>query len=382
MERLEETIESGVVEQLMNVDDDEGGAGSVNLHHEAQPTPERFKQAVMSYKTAPLIRLSQSIDRLKEQHSVSFEGEEERQLQLALLYMLRTSFFDEGYYGQGTFAKTCSNIQGQMHERKIESFQETLRRSQLDQRPINELIREGEGFAFNTSEAAETTAQQHASAVVENLAFYRGHYSHKVEGNEGNLAKNQEALIATSKYSQRSLDSAHALLETVEVNQVPASSDPILEGTKMRLQRSRRAFEQSRNLEKVKRSRQLNHAAAEQLLLQQLPKEVDQAQFKEHFELIDARVEEMRYEESLTPDDLYLLMVSKLDELGYVELNATDYRGLPTSEESLVPFIVKARCGCRPEPKLDVEAAKREGGSNSRAHRSVGVIDARRTGFF
>ena len=346
VEEFEDTIDKGVTEELARLKKSEKKDEMIG------PSIDR-QEAMMSYKTAPLIRLSKLIDDLKNQDNCP---KEQQQLKLALLYMLRTSFFDEGYYAQGTFAKTCSNVGGQIHDRKIEGFRETLERARLEQRPIHQLMEEGHRFNFNVNKAARTTGEQHASAALENLAFYYGHYEHKLDSNENldQLPKEQEALIATSKYSQRSIDSAKAIHDITKSQPGSLILESIYEGEKRMIQSVHQMLQQSCDLETVKRSRRISSITAEKLLLKEFEKIVDDKEklekIKEMIQDANDYIEKQRYEETITLDDLYIIMISKLAK--FIPFPDLDYRGLPTNSKfPMISLIVKARCGCIPAIK-------------------------------
>ncbi len=116
---------------------------------------EKIEHAQMTYKTKVLMNISQEMDNLNtkiknleiqmttpqksgglfanrhvQMHELVLKVEEAR-LKLATLYLLRTSFFDEGYNTQGAFAKVCRTLGGQTHERTLEKFQGALKKLSL-----------------------------------------------------------------------------------------------------------------------------------------------------------------------------------------------------------------------------------------------------------
>lgn len=320
--------------------------------------PLALKLATMSYKAEGLVRVSQEIDELQSsQGGLTPQARDVQKLKIASLSMLRTTFFDEGYYAQGTFSKTCSNVTGQMHQRKIEDFRETLATASRSNADINLLIAQGRGFDFHIDQTPKTSSSQHASSVFENHAFYRGHFEHKVGDSHDDLDKHLKAVVATSKYSERVVDAAHALISSV-----PEGS-PIVERAKTQLEKTQKILDKTRELEKVKRAKQLNSSTSKALIGAQLSP-IDRERFEKDFSNFEKRIEDLRFEESLTPEDHYLLLLDNLAHAGYSQFEIAeenDYRGLPITSNPYFSDVLKARCGCQPDKKVNERAAVEEG---------------------
>lgn len=173
-------------------------------------------------------------------------------LKLAFLGLLRTSFFDEGYNTQGDFNKTCLRKGGQIH-----SFMVNKRRTRIDFLKVGGRSQRRHSIFEKSpiSKKQETKANpmEEISSMRENLAMYQGHLLHKFIKNlpgkryifrseprindsedlvglinqlrtgkayskkEINKAL-QTAFVDTSKYMERCLESATALIKYMRNN--------------------------------------------------------------------------------------------------------------------------------------------------------------------
>lgn len=380
IEKFESDVESGISKQLLlssGVSAEDISAMSPKEINEAckkisTANPEARKQASMSYKSKGLMEVSRMMDSCKaeiakiQQRTIStafhetlqpqqkeIEQKERKNLEremlkLGNLYLLRTSFFDEGYNTQGSFIKVCFNKEGQMHQRSIENFQKNLQQGLQQNRSINELIAEGSGFKLGKAQTKKSSPEQNAASAQENLAMYKGHYDHKVH--EGTLKQHQNAVIATSKYSERTLQANQELLDSLIKKNPDLSKDQAFSALAAKNQE---LLFKSGELEKVKRGNQLNYFTTEALIFDVLqgkvPKE-KQGQLRQDIKTAmmfsEKLVNRFKYEESLTPQDKHDAILSQLAGLGYVKiLEKPDAYGFAISDNSAINDIVKARVG-------------------------------------
>lgn len=285
---------------------------------------------------------------------------EQAYLRLGNLALIRDSFFDEGYNTEGAFIKVCFRAEGQMHLRKVESFQNKLRVS----RDASGVVPE---YQLGEAQRTKSNAQQNASSAFENIAMYKGHFEHNLAGKE--LQHYQDAAIETSKYSERALSASMELLEEMEkANPQLKEVDSKNEAVKA----AARAFQDvkkdvedtlnlARNLEQVKRGKVLNKASAMQLLWKELSPGKDAVDTAKLLEVLERVLEkdkpEFRFEETLLPEQKYLAMIGGLS--GHIEWEMEgevvklDKDGLPKTKNTKVELILKARCGL--EPSLEEE---------------------------
>ncbi len=243
--------------------------------------------ARMSYKTPGLVRLSEQMDRLKDRiatlekeslvaPSFAHNGElsnaaqesakirtekndreiERARLQLGTMYLVRTSFFDEGYNTEGCYIAVCDKSRGQIHERGLDRAKEVTRKREMNlssstsspqSSPVivrkvldrvssaadlmglsgisgrirsrshsltpddSASIKPAVSPRTQGRAVAKNTNQELLSKTCENSAMYLGHFHHKAL-TEGA----QKAFVATSKYSERASAGALELLRNAK----------------------------------------------------------------------------------------------------------------------------------------------------------------------
>ncbi len=333
--------------------------------------PHARKLAMMSYKSSGLIELSKQMDICKAQIAVlqkkcdSTEVEmcrpqqrvawqkdyaqlEKLHLKLASLYLARTSFFDEAYNTQGAFTKVCFTFEGQIHQREVEKFQETLQEARIDNKSINALIAQGKGFKLGSGQRERASISQEVASAQENLAMYKGHYSHAIETGSAH----QKAVIATSKYSERTLRSNQEILAAAMKTDPKLREDPNFRRV---LAENERLLFIASELEKTKRSVALNHATTQELLFDALSPNVP----RENWDSLRASIKELadmsepggmlgrlKMEESLTWQEKYLALISRLANQGFLVIrDEEDAHGFLVSNNPEVDAILKARVG-------------------------------------
>ncbi len=236
---------------------------------------------------------------------------DQARLKLATMYLVRTSFFDEGYNTQGCYIAVCESDKGQMRQRGTERAkgrrQEEIqqqspamarkrdsltasasRRLSLSLRSLSGLLpasaqplvtKMAQGLRADTSPsqsvtplasprtllpAQKVTPQQMKSLAEENDAMYRGHFSAKAE-----KLGVETSFIANSKYSERALSGAVALLEAA------VKSDPTLSQSNQfagLLRNLKECHLKVSHLEVAKRGQRLPSPVAKRLLLDELQK--------------------------------------------------------------------------------------------------------------
>ena len=327
VEQLQKDVISGTEEQLLQ--DHQGSEEAVK---ELKSTPDKydaaFKNATIGYRMKGLMEISKKIDacqkKIDERNQLTqangkayaeIMDDEDKlstdklQIELATLYLVRSSFVEEGFNTQGAYLKICSNERGQIHQRKVDEIQHMLASG------VTSLF----GYELDAAQVKKTTAQQNASSASENLAYYLGHYSHA-----DSLSEHQKALTVTSKYSQRVL-TANAELIQQSLERATKDGDPkLIAAAKTLLVQNQELFSKSVELEKVKRETQLNRFSTEERLFKALspknePSDKIRAIVKEIIELSepDGKIGD-KFEESLSPQDKYLVLWTKLASRGLI----------------------------------------------------------------
>lgn len=219
--------------------------------------------------------LQQSLDRLlpmREQLITSHKDERARcEVARARAALLILSCEDEGYLTQGAYRRVCEVKGGQKYQRSVETSQKKLEGSMVEGLLPLDVAIQG-GLFLKPAQRLQASPQENMSSMMENWAMYRGHFQKK----ESHTGSALEALIATSKYSQRALAAAYALMDQLGI---PESITAQRSGLKELL------FETAEQ-ELAKRGKWLNYSATVELLVAQIAsnfeKELEKELGKEH----------------------------------------------------------------------------------------------------
>ena len=338
----------------------------------AQTNPEGMKTAMMSYKAKGLLEVSKMMDKskatisglqkkmgeLEKQRSYfprqaqgawqqAYQKVEEEQLKLANLFLLRTSFFDEGYNTQGAFIQVCFKEGGQIHQRQFENYQK-----QLVGKTVPQLLAQDKRFELGAAQKLKSTPLQDSTSAAENYAMYVGHHAHKVHGSS-QLADHQAATVATSKYSERTLLSNKKMLEELVIKNPSLKKD---KGVVDAMKQNNKLLAVASELERVKRGTVLNKSTTRTALTEALdPRVKGKAGAKKLEEVVtllldatepEGSIGKLKLEESLKPQEKYLALVATLANLGLVEiLDEEDSHGFLQTSDPAVDAILKARLG-------------------------------------
>ena len=333
--------------------------------------PQALSLAMMNYKTGVLFKIAKEIDQCKSQidsitqriaksRNLSQKDllQSERQLEsyhlrIGTLALLRERFFDEGYISQGAFTKVCFVEEGQIHQSKIRDFRKTIQVSRQENIPMHELIAKNEGKKFILGEAQKKKSnnQQNIVSSQENLAMYKGHFEHALN-HHTDLASYQKAVISQSKYSERTLGSAYAVLKEVKARATPglehAQKIQELETT------LQTAYFKASELEMTKRKTQLNITTSKKLMMDAIRSKHPNLSYDKVEASVDQILKrqepgnplyDLRYEETLLPADIYFSQISALDQLGLAKVTGVDSDGNLVTDNPKLDAIVHARCG-------------------------------------
>lgn len=311
-----------------------------------------IRLAMMTYKMRGLLHTSQAMDlvhqrlkKLEEENQPSQAMQRDYlRVKLGQLDLLRNLFFDEGYTTQGAFRKVCFLMEGQIHQRKIEDQQHLIRthyRSQLQRRRSSkEMLPWSGGFKLHKAQKRRAVTQENLSSMNENLVLYLGHFQRAVRKSPDF----QKALLSNSKYSYRTIQSAAELLATMSMlpNPSPAHYAQI---KKLESQIDSLIVKISEQ-EKTKRAQLLNFTSTKTELLRVLGQNAEEAvnivlKASEPAGII----EKTRLEESVLPEDRYILLFSRMLSQKLIKESGMDAKGLPVSDHPEVDHILKAHCG-------------------------------------
>ncbi len=327
--------------------------------------------AKMTYKARVVLKLGEAMDqahaKLKELNEMVardpglssrkdyIQIKEELSIRIASLALLRTQFFDEGYNAQGTFKKICDVKGGQKHQRSIETYQKEVR-SIYEETPEESQLQELAltGIYLGEEQRTMSSELQEVISSIENLAMYRNHFQHEVQGNS-TLVGLQKALFGQSKYSERALGSALTILYKYQKDSKIKGNlplDPLL------MTEITRAYQMAADMEQVKRQRVLNAVTTRFLLIDALVKANPSTPRSEIENIVDITmrkneetIKRFQMEEPILPEDLYIQMVSILGTLAGPTRNL-DTQGLPILAHSGVDAILRARCGLNSNPEV------------------------------
>lgn len=330
----------------------------------------------------------------KDSKSLQMQGEQ-AQLRLGTLALIRESFFDEGYITQGAFIKVCFRAEGQMHQRKVEVFQEKLRRSREDFALTTE-------YQLSEAQKMKSNPQQNASSALENIAMYKGHFEHNRHGEKDE--DYTDAVVETSKYSERALGASLTMLHEMEIANPKLKINVESEGEIAKSKLSKEEVVAIKEFQTLKKEVQENYFIAAELekvkrgsvlgfkttltnlllfLTDQdkidpqkimLPEDVIKKKKLIEESIVNKVLSkpEFKFEESLLPEDRYLALITAMAIEGHVKIVTEektrtftdengnqqietyeavklDENGRVMTDQHDVELILKARCGLDPD---------------------------------
>ncbi|MEX1012117.1 MAG: hypothetical protein WD595_06555 [Waddliaceae bacterium] len=325
-----------------------------------------YQLARLSYKMSALQKISQKIDTVT--HSIKEKEKEilekrninhpvddlqsERdtlELKRAHLFTFVKFFEDEGYLTQGAFNKVCLKNEGQIHQSIVKKYKDERMQQQLNTLPLNLQLRRKSSFSLGVRQRRSASQLERLSSMLENHAMYQGHFKENMDHLNQSAT---QSLVTVSKYSHRILSSGLDLIRTfTESKKFNALQPRVKKKFQKQIEILASAKERAGELEAVKRGKVISMNMTKHLLLERLNEmHPGKNEIVSRIDRLIDGVQDLEFEESVTPRDQYIQWMSKIIGLELAGPPESIQPGeLLTCDDPEINAIIKARLGLETE---------------------------------